>query len=146
MQRIRLLICIGLVAMLVSCNGGQEAEAPAAAIDLPPAGVLTGEPLAWRTLASFPPEASLEKPRPGIVVGEFTKDSSEDVLLVDWMGDTEIIQASGKHTKVDSDIWPVIIEFTAWDYDRDGCCELVPDNYGLIWVPEAQGTVKVGSG
>lgn len=147
-RNLLILLFPALACLLASCpgGGGSAGEEGGLAIDVPPAGVLTGEPLAWRELAYWPEEASLERPRPGIVTGEFTGDDSGDVLLVDWMGDTEIIEHGGQRHKVDSDIWPVIIGFTAWDYNRDGVAELVPENYGLIWVPEVQGTVKVGSG
>jgi hypothetical protein len=131
-----------LLSLLTACHGGKNAATTTVEIEVPPAGVLVGEPLKWRTLASFPADTEEEKPTPGIVVGEFTKDKLDDILLIDWLGQTEIIQPSGKRTPVKGEIWPAIFSFTAWDYNRDGCCELVPSNYGLIWVPEKEGSVK----
>jgi hypothetical protein len=140
----RLYLCLlacAICALLAACHEVNAGKSGPLA-ELQPAGVPVGEPLKWRTLANFEAEASLDNPRPGMVVGDFSRDKSDDVLLIDWMGETQIIQTSGKSRTVKGDIWPAIFEFTSWDYNRDGCCELVPSNYGFVWVKEKEGSIN----
>ncbi len=128
--------------LLTACNGKDTKTTTALPKEPPPATVVKGEPLQWRELASMERDASIDRPRPGVVVGEFTKDRSDDVLLIDWLGDTKVIQPSGKVAAVkNGEIWPAIFPFMPWDYNRDGIDEVVPTNFGLIWTPVPEGTI-----
>jgi len=113
------------------------------ATTIPAAGVRTGQPLAWRQLATFDWEVSTDQPRPNIVLGEFNAQPGDDILMINLGGMTDILSPDGSRTSVKDPKWQAVSTFTSWDYDDNGVAELVPTAALYHYQPRAKSYVTI---
>jgi hypothetical protein len=100
----------------------------------PAAKVVTGEPLKWRTLATFAQAGTREDPRPEIVFADFNRDQRHDIFMLDFKGKSKVLQPDGSSQTIKGQ-WDVVTRFYAWDYERDGIAELIPHSVVNAIVP-----------
>jgi len=140
------ILAVGGGVFLMFQRQQQRSAAETAAardVTIPPAEVLQGKPLKWRTLASFDWEADIDHPRPVFCTGRFSGGAADEVLLIDFAGATQIISLDGKSTTVKDAKWGALAQFTAWDVERDGKCELVPDTLFFAYQPKVKSYVRI---
>ncbi|MCH7472597.1 hypothetical protein IIA79_06560 [bacterium] len=123
--------------LLLGLSGGMETLGP------PPAAVLVGEPFAWRDLASTNWLVSTDRPRAGLVTGDFTGDGNENILLIDFVSKTTRYNVDGSSDVVQEEKWKLISNYISWDCDRDGVSELVPDSLLFTFIPDPTGFIRV---
>ena len=120
-----------------------EEERKVMSVEVPPAAVEIGKPLKWRELAHFDWQISFEHPRPAVVIGEFDKDGNDEVLLIDYAGKTQIVDMDGKKREVPDAQFKALAQYQAWDCDRNGVCELVPDTLFFTYQPKVKSYVRI---
>jgi hypothetical protein len=123
---------------LLACNPAPPADGPPVTA---PAAVITGTPIKWRLLTELATPSAPDvdpnnadwQPRHELVVGRFDKTAGDDLLLIDFKkgGEARIYQPGGKHSVVKGASYMGITRYHAWDFDRDGIDDLIPQ--GVAW-------------
>lgn len=106
----------------------------------PPPAVLTGQPLAWRTLYRsriILPGAS--GALGGVAVGNFDEDPDQEAVLI-GIGTGNLFEPDGGHTPIGLHGAGFMMNLTAWDYDGDGIDEILPEAilYNVVNAPRSQ--------
>lgn len=118
-------------------------QAQANAVEIPAVAVHVGKALKWRELARFDWEASVDHPRPTMCIGEFDGDGRDELLLIDYQGQTQLIGLDGSSRAVKDAKWLALAQFQAWDYDRNGTAELVPGTLFFAYQPKVNSYVRI---